>query len=371
MAKGQWDLLEKTAAPTLGEFLKREFLPFVETKCADKENTLAYYQAGAARLQASDLAAVSLDEITDQHAGQFAKRWECFKPTTINCGLRTLRRALSLAYEWGKLDRKPKITLAKGERQRDRVLADEEATRYLAACPQPWKDVATLMLGTGMCPGECYVLRWEQVLLNGQGGVIQVAQGKTKAARRLLPMVPAVYVTLKARREAQGSPREGWVFPTGSASGHLEESVAKLYHAKALAALEKARKENPDLPEVKPFEPHCLRHTALTNLAKVGVDAFTLARIAGHSRISTTERYIHPQAEAIEQAFARIAGSQKVVTVNWCLPVGRFSMLASRTIYGSFGGPGGVRTLDLMTASSKLVNTNTPPHTAKSRHLCD
>lgn len=149
--------------------------------------------------------------------------------------------------------------------------------------------------------------------MNGQGGLIQIAQGKTKAERRLLPMVPAVYEALKARREAQSSPREGWVFPTDSASGHLEESVAKLYHDRALKALEKARKENSDLPELKPFEPYCLRHTALTNLAKVGVDAFTLARIAGHSRISTTERYIHPQAEAIEQAFARITGSQKVV----------------------------------------------------------
>lgn len=303
MAKGNWYLLEKKPAPTLSQFLKREFLPYVETKCADKENTLAYYRAGEARLQASDLVALRLDEITDQHAGQFAKRWECFKPTTVNCGLRTLRRALSLAYEWGKLDRKPKITLAKGERQRDRVLSDDEARRYLASCPQPWKDVATLMLGTGTRPGECYALRWEHVLLIGQGGLFQIVQGKTKAARRMLPMVPAVYQALKARNEAQGSSREGWVFPTGSVSGHLEESVAKLYHAKALKA-----------SKVKPFEPYCLRHTALTNLAKAGVDAFTLARIAGHSRISTTERYIHPQAEAIEQAFAKIAGNPKVGT---------------------------------------------------------
>lgn len=314
LAKGNWGVFEKKPSPTLGEFLKREFLPYVETKCADKENTLAYYQAGAKRLQASDLAGVRLNEITDQQAGQFAKRWECFKPTTVNCGLRTLRRALSLAYEWGKLDRKPKITLVKGERQRDRVLSDEESTRYLAACPQPWKDVATVMLGTGMRPGECYCLRWELVLLNGQGGMIQIAQGKTKAARRLLPMVPAVYWALKARHEAQGRPADGWLFPTGSASGHIEESSAKQWHAKALATHVKGRNENPDLPEIKPFEPYCLRHTALTNLAKAGVDAFTLARIAGHSRISTTERYIHPQAEAIEHAFAKIAASQKVVT---------------------------------------------------------
>ena len=314
LARGNWGIFDVKQSPKLADFLKRDFLPFVSTKCSDRPNTLAYYQAGTKRLQDSDIATLRLGEITDQHAGQFAKRWECFQPTTINCGLRTLRRALSLAYEWGKLDRKPKITLAKGERQRDRVVTDDEAPRYLAACPQPWRDVATVMLGSGTCPGELYVLRWESVLFNGQGGLLHIIKGKTKARRRLLPMVPVVYQALKARWEAQGCPSEGWVFPTGSASGHMEESSAKQWHAKAFMALEKARKENPDLPEIKPFEPYCLRHTALTNLAKAGVDAFTLARIAGHSRISTTERYIHPQAEAIEQAFAKIGGSQKVVT---------------------------------------------------------
>lgn len=146
-------------------------------------------------------------------------------------------------------------------------------------------------------------------------------------------MVPAMYQALKARHEAQGCPAEGWVFPTGSRSGHLEESVAKIYHAKALATLEAAHKENSGLPVVKPFEPYCLRHTALTNLAKAGVDDFTLARIAGHSRISTTERYIHPQAEVIDSAFWKLAGTQDVPTKSptkvAALPAGRFSSSVS------------------------------------------
>jgi hypothetical protein len=50
---------------------------------------------------------------------------------------------------------------------------------------------------------------------------------------------------------------------------------------------------------------YCLRHTALTRLAEAGVDAFTLARIAGYSSITITQRYCHPQADAIERAFAK------------------------------------------------------------------
>jgi integrase len=59
---------------------------------------------------------------------------------------------------------------------------------------------------------------------------------------------------------------------------------------------------------VKAFEPYCLRHTALRRLAEAGCDAFTLARIAGHSSITITQRYCHPQAEAVERAFAKLGG---------------------------------------------------------------
>jgi hypothetical protein len=56
-----------------------------------------------------------------------------------------------------------------------------------------------------------------------------------------------------------------------------------------------------------------MRHTALTDLGTLGCDPFTLARIAGHSSILITQRYCHPQADAVERAFATVT-SRKVVT---------------------------------------------------------
>ena len=209
----------------------------------------------------------------------------------------------------------PKIGLLKGEHQRDRVLTETEADRYLAVCPQPWRDGATIMLGTGMRPAEVRRLRREHVLLNGHSRLIRIAEGKSKAARRILPIVPAVYRALKARWETQGQPSEGWLFPSGSRSGHLEESTHNKYHDEALRVLAKAHKERPEEnPEVKPFEPYCLRHTALTQLPEAGCNAFKLAYIAGHSDIRITQRYVHPDTDAIEAAFLKLAASQKVVT---------------------------------------------------------
>jgi integrase len=207
-----------------------------------------------------------------------------------------------LAFEWGKLERPAKITLAKGERQRDTVLGDGDWERYIAECPQPWRDAAIIIRGTGMRPGEAFALRWENIYLNGTGGLVQITEGKTKAARRMLPMVPAVYAALKARREAAGNPEEGWVFPASSREGHLNKDTAKDQHKRALAHVN-AEVKKKDMKELNPFQPYVLRHTALTRLAEAGCDVFTLARIAGHSSITITQRYVHPQADAIERAF--------------------------------------------------------------------
>jgi integrase len=146
-------------------------------------------------------------------------------------------------------------------------------------------------------------------------------------------MVPDVYLALKARHEVQGCPTEGWVFPTGSVSGHMEESSAKQWHAKALATVANAHKENPESnPEIRPFEPYCLRHTFGTRMAPK-CDVFALARIMGHSSIAITQRYVHPQAEAIEVAFQKLVtegGHRQLLPANTESPLIEVSGTAIR-----------------------------------------
>jgi integrase len=307
LALGEVGIREKTQAPTLTEFLEKEFLVYTDEAFKTKPATARYYCTGAKGLQDSSLATLRIDEINDQHARQYAAKLSHLSPSTINCGLRTLRRALYLAAEWGRSERRPKITLAKGEHQRERVLTDAEIDRYLKACEQPWKDCATIMLGTGMRPGEVFSLRWENVLLNeDRTGLIQITRGKSKAARRVLPMLPEVFDVLRSRWEAQGEPPEGWVFPSSAECGHLEGCTGKNYHGRALKAANENLQKNG--PELKPFVPYVMRHTALTRLGASGCDVFTLARIAGHSSITITQRYVHPQADAIERAFSKLGG---------------------------------------------------------------
>jgi integrase len=106
-------------------------------------------------------------------------------------------------------------------------------------------------------------------------------------------MTPRVYSLLRARHERACRAEDGWVFPSAAACGHFDGNAAKEQHKKAL-----------DKSRVNYFVPYVLRHTALTNLGKqAGSDVFVLARIAGHSSITVTQRYIHPQADAIQRVF--------------------------------------------------------------------
>ena len=59
---------------------------------------------------------------------------------------------------------------------------------------------------------------------------------------------------------------------------------------------------------IKPLELYCLRHTCLTRWAPK-MDPFTLAYLAGHSDISITKRYVHPEDETIKAAMTSVWNS--------------------------------------------------------------
>lgn len=114
---------------------------------------------------------------------------------------------------------------------------------------------------------------------------------------------PRVFGALRERHLTQGCPTEGWIFPSASRENHFNGDSSKDEHAKALA-----------VSGVQRFEPYVLRHTALTGIAAACNDPFVVMRIAGHSSITMTQRYCHPQADAVERAFAKLGAGGGVRT---------------------------------------------------------
>jgi integrase len=140
-------------------------------------------------------------------------------------------------------------------------------------------------------------LSWEAVrFLDGNNGALIVTHGKSSAARRHVPMTPRVRDILHKRWEVAGQPDAGWVWPAPKAKvGHVVPNSIYSQHLRAVAG-----------SKVRPFVLYDLRHTFLTRLGESGCDAWTLARIAGHSSVAVSQHYVHSSDYAVLDAIGRL-----------------------------------------------------------------
>lgn len=307
LAKGEVGIREKPQAPTLADFLNNTLLPWAETTFGTTTpNSLKWYRNECKILCGyKPLAKTKLDEITGELVNQFAtwRKAQGKKVATVNSSIRVLRRAMSYAVgDAGLSFIVPKLKVLPGAAQREHVVLPEEETKYLAAAPEPLKSFATVLVDSGLRPDETFRLRWEDVIWQaGRHGALQVHHGKTAAAARIVPMTPRVRGIMQARWQDAGQPQDGWVWPAKKAkAGHMVPNSIYEPHLEAI-------KDS----GVRPFVLYSLRHTFLTRLGTSGIDPWTLARVAGHSNVSVSMKYVHPSGENVLDALAT-TGSYKI-----------------------------------------------------------
>jgi integrase len=196
----------------------------------------------------------------------------------MNRGLATLRRALRLARQWRVLDRVPRIRLLSGELRREWVLPPEMEARYLAAAPQPLRDAAVLMLDTGLRVGEAMNLTWEDVRFGPGPSFGQVKDGKSRYAKRAVPLTGRVRAMLEGRRKL--AQRERVFAELEAATPAIRANSVYHQHARLRRVL--------GLPGE--FVVHSLRHTFCTRLGEAGAEAFLIQRMAGHYCVTVSER---------------------------------------------------------------------------------
>lgn len=313
LAKGEVGLREKKIVLTLTEFMDKRFEPWAKAQFSSRNKTWLWYRNGLRRLKTfGPLASLPLNEITSESVtGYVAKRQsEDLAVSSINRELQVLRRVLNVAVEWGALESTIKVKLLSGETRRERVITSDEERRYLAVAPEPLSSIATVLVDSGLRPEECFRMRWENINFStGKYGSLFVTHGKTAAARRLVPLTPRVRLILQNRWQQANRPDDGWVWLAPTASGHVEPSSVKKQHAKAFETIAGNLKK--DEKPVRPFVLYSLRHTFLTRLGESGCDVWTLARIAGHSSIAMSNRYVHPGNDAVVDAMLRMVGGHK------------------------------------------------------------
>ena len=307
LARGEVGLSERKPAPILKAFASR-FTEAIEVRCAEKPRTIDFYKEKLARLlEYQPLASARLDKIDEGLIERYVQarrstvvgrgaNKRLLTPASVNRELATLRRLLYLAKEWKVIFCVPRIRLLAGERNREFVLTHDQERDYLDFAPKPLKDVALLILDTGLRVGEAANLKWSDVYVEPVGsakyGYIRIRSGKTKNAKRNISLTARIKDMLIGRINECKSE---WVFPGETENAFLVTSLNH-QHIKVRRLL--------GLSE--DFVIHSLRHTMLTRLGEAGIDAFTIMRIAGHSSITVSQRYVHPSPESLERAFERL-----------------------------------------------------------------
>jgi integrase len=228
---------KKKDVPTLHAYLHDTIIPWAEAQFAAVPKSLKWYRNEARVLcEYKPLADAPLDTIKDTLAGFKSKRLKEGKAiATVNSTIRVLRAMLNHAIEDGLLDLAPKLRLLKGANVRKWVLLPEQEEKYLEACTEPLRTVATIILDAGLRPDEAFRLRWEHIrFVDSKRAVIVVPGTKTSAAARPVPMTPRVRDMLETRWQQAGKLEE-WVFPAKRAAvGHIVDNTIYEPHTNAV-----------------------------------------------------------------------------------------------------------------------------------------
>jgi len=296
--------VEKPVIPTLIDAVE-QFLLWSKTEHATKLSTATRY-AVASKPLIRFFGNKYLDDISSDDVEKYkvwrskqkkkaparmlkknknAKSNTTLKPATVNKELATLKIILNHFIKADVLLKNPvsKVKFLKEDNDNYVVLTPDEEKLYLMAASQPLLDVAILMLECGCRPGEIYNLKKEDVNLDQSYLMIQ--EGKTKAARRRIPLSNRAISVLTSRIEnAQGD----FLFSGGRGGNSKTKPILKLNNA---------HYGTRDRSEVRKFRIYDLRHTFASRMAMAGVDLVTLAALLGHSRIEMVMRYAHPVEE--------------------------------------------------------------------------
>lgn len=225
------------------------------------------------------------------------------RPATINRELACLKAVLNVFVKSDVIGRNPvsRVKFLNEDNENFVVLTAEEEAKYLLAASQPLQDVATLMLQTGCRPSEIYSLKRRDVDL--ENDALNITSGKTKAARRRIPLTRIAKGVLSSRlRNCDGE----YLFAGGRGKTENGAPVVKLNNAH-----NGARKR----AGLRDFRLYDLRHTFASRAAMSGIDLVTLAALLGHSRVQMVLRYAHPveehKIEAMRKYEAYVQGSRR------------------------------------------------------------
>lgn len=287
-----------------------------------ESKTLDPYLAGWRKRVVPALGHLPVRMITNGAVDRAVHGWiadECSRSTVKN-SLAALVRVMEQALRDGIIDRNPaRITGWQREYQRAEDELDDPRSLALPDWPalteladalvarsadqfQGWGDVVIFAACTAARIGEVAGVRigdldtssWTWTVRRqttpAPGGVID--KGTKGKRARAVPLIAEVRELVDNRVTAAGPDPTARLF-TGPRGGRITTAVLRdaTHWDEVVTAL-----------GYEHLRRHDLRHTGLTWMADAGVPVHVLRKIAGHGSLTTTQRYLHPDATSIAAA---------------------------------------------------------------------
>jgi integrase len=213
---------------------------------------------------------------------------------TVNRELACLKKVFSNLVADGVLISNPArfVDFLAEENESGRVLNRDEEQLYLSAASQPLRDYAVLLIETGVRPNELCRLAARDVHLERDKPYLVVTDGKTRAARRSIPLsIRAAEVLTERLANSKGK----YVFP-GGRGGDDPNSPAVKFNNAHYGTLKRSKIDGLNRSGTEgSCTLYSLRHTFATRfLERRPGDLLTLAALLGHSSLRMVMRYAHP-----------------------------------------------------------------------------
>jgi integrase len=299
---GRIGIKPKVAAPTFDEAVK-DFLKWSKVNHADKPNSYKRVKYSCESLK-KFFGKTKVDRIDPKtvenfiiwRSGQTSKKTkDLITRDTINLELIALKTIFKRLVSQDVLIKSPANNI-KQLPENDRkfyVLTRDDENKYLMACPQPLRDVARLMIETGMRPAEIYQLKRENVSIEKR--FLKVENSKTKSSNRRIWLTEKAALVLRGRIEKF---KAAYLFPKGDEDGNPPTYPLNDQHNTA------RRRVGLD------FRLYDCRHTFATRQVEGGTDLLTLAHLLGHASLDEVMRYAHVNEKRKSEAIQNMEKRQ-------------------------------------------------------------
>lgn len=227
------------------------------------------------------------------------------QPRTLNrflsLGSRIWRYALRHGYvPDGRPNPFRAIERAREPRLDKDPLTPAEGAALVAAAPEDFRPLLVAALATGCRRGELLGTTWQDIDLSN--GVLVIGHAREKAGRgRHVPLTSELRELLTRMRKAAGPVLPAApVFATADGKPHDARTVRD-----RVDVLRRLKVQGVPRRKLANLKFKDLRDSAICNLLALGVPTATVARVVGHSNLTTTEKYLGPLVEAQRAAIER------------------------------------------------------------------